>query len=66
MAIPKPKKKDYKTCEFCQIQPCMHVLKNEVEYGRFCRNYRADARKIANDRLSGGSSRAMALCADAQ
>ena len=50
MAFAKPKKKDYKLCEFCKIQPCMHVLKNEVEYGNFCRNYQADTRKIANDR----------------
>jgi len=51
MAFSKPKKKDYKLCEFCKIKPCMHVLKNEVEYGNFCRNYQADARKIANDKL---------------
>ena len=54
MAIPKPKKKDYHVCEFCKLDPCYHRAKGEVEYGSFCRNYRADARKIANDKLSNG------------
>ena len=50
MAFSKPKKKDYHVCEYCKIKPCMYVAKGEVEYGSFCRNYTADARKIANDR----------------
>jgi len=50
MAIPRPKKKNYKDCEFCKISPCMYVAKGAVEYGTFCRNYIADAKKIKNDR----------------
>lgn len=51
MAIPRKKQKDYHVCEFCKFRPCMHVLKNEVEYGTHCRNYIGDARKIASDKL---------------
>ena len=54
MAIPRPKKKDYKACEFCRISPCMYVRKGEVEYKTFCRNYIADTKKIAKDK---GTSR---------
>ena len=50
MAMPKPAKKDYKVCEFCKISPCMYVATGEVEYGRFCRNYIADSKKIDNDK----------------
>jgi hypothetical protein len=28
----------------------MYVAKGEVEYGRFCRNYIADSKKIDNDK----------------
>lgn len=50
MAFVKKKEKDYHICEFCKIQPCMFVLRGEVEYKTHCRSYTADTRKIANDK----------------
>ena len=52
MAIPRPKKKDYKICEFCKLYPCMYVTNDEVEYRTHCRSYSADSRKIKNDKMT--------------
>lgn len=48
--IPKKTKKDYHTCEYCKIKPCMYEVKGEVEYKTFCRNYQADTNKINRER----------------
>ena len=53
VAFAKRKEKDYHVCEFCKIKPCMFEVRGEVEYGRFCRNYAADTKKISSDKRSG-------------
>ena len=50
MAFAKKKDKDYHTCEFCKIKPCMYMARGEVEFSTFCRSYIADSKKISQDK----------------
>lgn len=43
--IPRAHKKDYHTCEYCKIKPCMYEARGEVEYGTYCRHYKLDTEK---------------------
>lgn len=48
--IPRPRKKDYHTCEYCKIKPCMYEIKGEVEYGDHCKHYQSDTAKIRREK----------------
>lgn len=55
MAIKRPKKDDYKRCEFCKMHPCFLVATNAVEYGDRCRHYAEDSKKVRDERAKGKS-----------
>lgn len=48
--IPRRPKKDYHVCDYCKMNPCMYVIKGEVEYGDHCRHYQADTERIRKEK----------------
>ena len=46
----KPERKDFHTCEYCKVRPCMFLAKGEQEYKTFCRHYKADTQKIEKEK----------------